>query len=850
VAEPVFSASSSCTFLGLALALYAACSSPSLGVDALDYLRADRLRSLDSQTLGGQVSPVWMHDGVRFYYQSHANHEQPGTYFVVDPRIAQRRPLFDANRVAASLSQLSGSTIDPAHLPPWLLLRNDAEIALSLGPRQYLCDLQTSSCRNVDTATRLQFRSKSVPDWAVRSPDGKWDAFIWNHNVYIRPAALDSMEGGPIPLPSESVTGGNSKFGTALEHSMVHFQPTGQRSGCDGGAALGEFTESPEFHGSPDGSEALTSDGEALWSYGRRWKGGAEVATLDADRYRPTHGTFAWSPDSTKLLTRREDIRDVGIYPLYSSTSVRPIDHSYYYAGPGDTAIPQFQFYILDVVKRTGTKVDLPPIGLVLRPGTAEWSQDSRELYILSSDRPSKEARLSLVDSITGKAKTIIREDSSTFVEMSNGDEDTIVAVANAGSDIFWFSERDGWGHLYRYSKNGALKNQLERGAYSVAELIRVDDRRREVYFTAWAKEAGIPYYRHLYRINFDGSGLTHLTKEPGDHFIRRIGTSDFFLDTMSSIDSPPVTVVRRSDGSRVMQVSRGTDDALRGIGWRPAETFTVKARDGTTDLYGVMYRPSNFDSSKQYPIITNIYPGPFMGSVGRTWSFQGADNHPSEDGDNTKVTHGEGMGQSLAELGFIVIKLDALGSARRSKAIQDYFYGHVIDNGLPDQIAAIKQLAQRYPWIDITRVGIFGHSGGGFAAGAGMLLYPDFFKVGVSESGNHDFRTYGWYWGEKYQGRLNTAGEATAYEAQANYQYARNLKGKLLLIHGDMDCNNPPAETLRLVDALIKEQKDFDMLIVPDAGHQLPSYAMKRAWDYFTRYLNGEEPPTDYKLR
>jgi dipeptidyl aminopeptidase/acylaminoacyl peptidase len=258
------------------------------------------------------------------------------------------------------------------------------------------------------------------------------------------------------------------------------------------------------------------------------------------------------------------------------------------------------------------------------------------------------------------------------------------------------------------------------------------------------------------------------------------------------------------------------------------------------------VFRPHDFDPTQRYPVVVNIYPGPQVGSVSPVWRFQGGDNFGPRENVDRPITHGEGLSQALAELGFVVIKVNALGTAQRSKAFADFTYGNVIDNGLPDQVAAIRQLAARYPWFDADRVGIVGHSGGGFAAAAGLLTHPETFKVGVAESGNHDFRTYGWYWGETYQGPLMTADDAARYARQANLTYAANLTGKLLLIHGDMDCNNPPAQTLRLADALVQQQKSFDLLLIPEAGHQLPAYSMRRAWDYFLVNLKRDPPAAD----
>lgn len=809
-----------------------------------DYARADEIRSFDNRRTGGTIFPHWLPDGQSFYYRSFADHEQPGTIFLVDPAKVSKRALFTLAGLAAALSKASGTHVDPDQLPAWRL--TDASTATArVGALDYRCAVSTMICRATPSPV-----GEGVPQWAVRSPDGKWDAFVWNYNIYVRPSDA-ALPDGTTYGAAHSDGNGNYAFPMSGDSDdIARFRPTGQRATCDWPAPAGPVvTAEPDYAPAPAGAIALTQDGERLYSYGPRWKLGAERATLDADRYRPTRGSMMWSPDSSKLLVRREDLRGVGVYPLYSSTSDQPIDHSYFYASPGADHIPQYDLFVIDAAARRSVKVDVPPTGTVLTPGGAQWTQDSQQLRVLSSNRGPTKVTLSAVEAATGQAKPLVVETSKTFVEMGNGGRQTIVAVSPTGKDVIWFSERDGWGHLYLYGADGKLRNQIDKGANSVAEFVRVDFERRLIYFTALGRAAGNPYDRHFYRIGFDGRGLTDLTPQNGDHDIAWAPDGSYFLDTHQSIATPPVTTARALDGRAMIELSRGQDTALRAIGWRPAETFSVKARDGKTDLYGVLYKPSNFDPAKHYPIIVNIYPGPFMGSVGANWTFQGGDNIGPRERSRPRVTHGEGMSQSLAELGFIVIKLNSLGTAQRSKTMQDYFYGNVIDNGLPDQIAAIHQLAKRYPWIDEDRAGITGHSGGGFAAAAGMLTHPEVFKVGVAQAGNHDFRTYGWYWGEQYMGALQTPADHARYARQANASYAANLKGKLMLVHGDMDCNNPPAQTLRLVDALTNAGKDFDILMVPEAGHQLPPYVMRRSWDYFVANLAGQSVPTNYPV-
>jgi dipeptidyl aminopeptidase/acylaminoacyl peptidase len=402
---------------------------------------------------------------------------------------------------------------------------------------------------------------------------------------------------------------------------------------------------------------------------------------------------------------------------------------------------------------------------------------------------------------------------------------------------VLWYSERDNWGNLYRYDlASGALKNQVTRGPGLVLDVLRVDEKAGVVYFTGAGREEGRdPYFTHLYSIKLDGSGEKLLTPENTDHTVSWSPSGRYFVDSYSTPATPPVTVVRDAGGKLVQTIEKADISKLVAAGWKPPIPFTVKARDGKTDLYGLMFVPTNLDSTKKYPIVNHIYPGPQTGSVGsRSFSPARSDN------------------QALAELGFVVVALDAMGTPMRSKAFHDAYYGDMGDNGLPDQVSAMKQLAQRYHWIDIDRAGIYGHSGGGYATADAMFRYPDFFKVGISEAGNHDNRNYEDDWGEKWQGLLTRYGkDSTSYDNQANQLVAKNLKGKLLLMHGSMDDNVPFYNTLLVVNELIKANKDFDLLILPNRRHGFGNepYVIRRRWDYFVRNLLGTVAPREYDL-
>lgn len=379
------------------------------------------------------------------------------------------------------------------------------------------------------------------------------------------------------------------------------------------------------------------------------------------------------------------------------------------------------------------------------------------------------------------------------------------------------------------------MKNTITEGEWNVLQVLGVDTDKQVIYFAGNGREQGDPYYSYLYSVRFNGKGLTLLTPEYANHNVTLSPGFIFFTDSYSTPVEPPVAVVAAIKGKKTYTLKKSDITDLIKSGWVPPVPFTVKARDGVTDIYGLMHKPSNFDPSRKYPIINYIYPGPQSGSVG-TRSFAAA-----------RIDR-----QALAELGFIVVALDAMGTPMRSQTFHAAYYGNMGDNGLPDQITGMQQLAERYKWIDIDKVGIYGHSGGGLASTSAILRYPDFFKVAVSGAGNHDNRNYEDDWGEKWQGLLEMNPDgSTSYDNQANQLQASNLKGKLLLAHGTMDSNVPPYNTLLVINALIAANKDFDLIMFPNRGHgfALEPYMMRRRWDYFVKHLLEVEPPKEYEI-
>jgi dipeptidyl aminopeptidase/acylaminoacyl peptidase len=757
-----------------------------LPAQEVDYSKAERFLTWNASRsiAGDEVRPQWMADDNRFWYR---NKTGSGYEFVlVDPVRNAQGPLFDHYRLAAAMSLAHDTTYQPEKLPfqSFRFLRNETAIEVKASKKRFDCDLTTYACLVLDT----------LPDDRayVVSPDSAWEAFAHEHNLYLRP------------------------------------------------------------HGGGD-SVQLTFDGEEFYAYGVTARSPSQVR-----RKTPRRPSLRWSPDSKKIAVMRTDERNVEQMHYISYTPQRPKHYSRPYALPGDSIIPLPGFHMVDIeslrqiaastdddgdgptqgANNVKAQVEPRPYRLSFNSSSVDstWGSNSDKVYVTYYTRGSKKLFLAEVDAVTGAYRVLAADSAKTNVIGQQYTSQKSWYVSRNGDDVIWWSERDGWGHLWRYDGNGNVENQITSGPWTASTIHWVDESRQRIYFVGRGREPGRNlYYAHLYAVNYDGTDLELLTPEDANHSITFAPSGEYFVDTYSRIETPPVTVLRRtSDGSVLRTLEEADVSPLVEVGWKPAEVFSAKARDGITDLYGVIYFPPNIDSTVKYPIIDHIYPGPFIGSVGR-WQFKGG-----------------GEDFALAQLGFVVIQLDHLGTMWRSKAFHDNYYGNMGDNGLPDHVAVIKQLAAKYPFIDLERVGIYGHSGGGFASTDGILRFPDFYKVAVSGAGNHDQGTYGHYWGETYQGLMerDTLTGENNYNNQANRLLAENLEGKLLLMHGDMDDNVHPAMTIQVVDALIKANKDFDLIIAPDRTHGLNEpYFIRRRWDYFVRHLLGAEPPAGYEI-
>lgn len=581
----------------------------------------------------------------------------------------------------------------------------------------------------------------------------------------------------------------------------------------------------------------LTTDGVKDFGY----------ATDNAGWKHTDNAIVLWSPDSSKIATYQQDQRKDGEQYLVPVTNTHPALKAWKYPMVGDKDVTMIERVIIDVHSRKVIRLKMPAdqhrstlCDDIACDGNTmadvEWSPDEKHLAFVSTSRDHKQEWVRVADAESGEVREVMTDTAPKFYESGNGKINWHYLPDS--NEILWFSERDDWGNLYLYDlTTGKLKNQITHGPGNVTQVLYIDRKARVIYFLGVGKEKDRdPYYQHFYRVNFDGSSLKLLTPENADHRIRMSHGGRYFIDTYSTPTQPEITVIRDGEGKTVMDVAHQDISRLVDAGWKPLIPIKVKGRDGTTDLYGFMFEPTHFDPSKKYPIVNYVYPGPQIGSCG---------------GREFRAAHGDM--QALAELGFIVVCIDGMGTPFRSKAFHEAYYGNLGDNSIPDQVAGMKDLAKQYQFIDLDRVGIWGHSGGGNATGAAMLHYPDLFKVGIAESGNHDQRDYEDDWAEKWAGlEVKNPDGTSNYDSQANQNFAKNLKGHLLLAHGTMDDNVPPSNTLLLVDALIKANKDFDLLMLPNIPHSYgpdSQYMTRRRWDYFVRYLAGDIPPHEYKM-
>jgi dipeptidyl-peptidase 4 len=784
-------------------------------VDAKVYDRAAQYlaSNQDKLVLNAQFTPHWRSGAQERFTYRHERGEGRADFVEVMAETGTRAAAFDQVIVAAGLSRALHRVVEADRLP-----FNDYEevssdrIGFSAYDKNWTCSKRSADC--------AEKPDRALDPAAVPSPDGHWLAFIDNGNLWIRSADGKTR----FPLTADAVP---------------HY----------GYAASVESTAGVLMTGAAARALAV-KDGHAL----------------PGPPGPPPKPVVLWSPDSRYLFTHRLDERSIREIALVQSTptdgSVRPLSNQWRYAMPNDAAVPETQPWIFDLANRTGRAVAEAAPSVFFTPiqaGDAWWSPDGARVHVIVRSRYAKSMSLNVIDAGTGISRQLLSETGKTFVESASlGERPMVYLLAN--HDILWFSERDGFGHLYLYDgSTGRLKRRLTEGPWTVRNVLHLDQVHGFIYIATNERNPAFdPYYRQIYRIRLSDGQLRLLTPEIADHAVRSTqedgvipdmvvdsmrnpGASDgfsplgrFFLDTYSRTDLAPVTVLRRSDGAFVAEIERADISRLMATGLVPPERFSALAADGKTKLYGNLLRPSNFDPNKHYPVLDSVYPGP--------------QEHRAQP--NFLATVFDRLGaQAYAELGFIVVTVDGRGTHGRSKRFHDESYGGLAQAGhLDDHVAVLQELGRRYPYLNLDRVGIYGTSGGGYATVHAMEMFPDFFKVGVADAGNHDQRGYIAVWGETYNGPES----GSNYTDAANPTLANKVKGKLFLLHGDMDSNVLPSQTLQLVDALIHANKDFDLLIVPNAGHGtllLSPYALRRSWDFLVRNLMHAEPPDGYDL-
>lgn len=711
-------------------------------------------------------------------------------WYVVDAEKRTKRTLFDKEDMAAQLAELFKKPFNSKDLP-----LKDFEYNKGKG-------LFTFHVDSIEVTYKLENRKlvkgdslKKKPDekWITYSPDSTWIAFARTHNLYI--------------MKTDD----------------------------------------------PDSTEhQFTTDGEKWYSY--------QFDEKDTTSTKRLRARVEWFKHSRKLFSRRQDKRKMGDLWVINSLKKRPELETYKYSMPGEKHVAQTEVVVFDIESKQSIKLKIEIDGWKdLRMGNGRrsantgffTSKDSDDLYFIVRDRTWKKIAVCKANTTTGEVEVVISEESNPYVSRRFAD----VAVIEDGKEFIWWSERTGWGQLYRYDSKGTLKKRITNGYFIVGDMMKIDTLKQVIYFRGFGREKGVdPNYTMNYRINFDGTGLKLLSPENATHSFSMSDKMGYFVDNYSRVDMPAKSVLRDAKGRVVMELEETDISRMVEAGWKMPAVFTVKAADDVTDLYGVMWKPFDFDPAKKYPIIAYVYPGPQVEPFPISFTLTGS----------------RARTVPLAQVGFVVIAMGQRGgSPLRSKYYHNYGYGDLRDYPLADNKYGIEQLAARHSFIDIKRVGIFGHSGGGFMSTAAILTYPDFYKVAVSSAGNHDNNVYNNSWSEVHNGiqektrkvkKKNEAGEAveedsTYWEAriESNTELARNLKGKLLLVHSDRDNNVHPANTIRMADALMKAGKRFDFMLMPGQRHGFGKYTPyfeRMMWYYFAEHLLGDyRTNVDYNI-
>jgi len=730
-----------------------------------DYRRAESFQTGAQRKLitVADVTPHWIAKSSRFWYR--AAGPKKTEFILVDAALNTSAPAFDHERLAAALSRAAKQEVQATKLPfdTFEFVDDAKSIQFHIHDAEWTCTLASYECTKSP-------QTKKENEYEELSPDGKWAAFVKDHNLFVR------------------------------------YVPTGAVS-------------------------QMTWDGVQDFDYATNLPSLGDMVRQGTQDVKQGPVVF-WSPDSSKLVTYRIDSRKAGRFTslqFVPPDQLRPKAFTFVYPLPGEV-LPSVEAFILDVKSAKLTSVKTPPLEVSFDSGPDYvWFPDSKSFHYDFNERGFKAIELRAVDAETGEQKVVLREQSGQYVDPGESSSRFLEGTG----EILWTSERDGWNHLYLYDgKTGKLINQVTQGPWVVRQIEAVDEKHRKVYFLAGGREKDEdPYQTHLYCVGLDGKGLTLLSPEDASHTASVSPDVAYYVDSFSRPDLPGASILRRTkDGSEVRTLVKGDATDLLATGWKYPEPFRGKTADGKSDLYGLIWRPSNFDVAKKYPIIEHVYTGPqdfftpktFAGSI-----FRG------------------GL-QAVAELGAIVVMMDGRGTTGRSRAFHEFSYRN-LGGAFEDHVALIKQMAAKYPYMDADRVGIYGTSAGGYGAAHAMLVFPEFYKVGVTISGDQDARLDKTWWNELYQGYP----VQDDYVAQSNVTMAGRLAGRLLIEHGDVDDNVHPAGSMRFVDALMKANKSFDMLFVPNMAHgERNNYLARRRWDYFVQNLLGVTPPVNFEIK
>jgi dipeptidyl aminopeptidase/acylaminoacyl peptidase len=763
---------------------------------APDYTRALLLRNkYQALAINVPERANWIDQTSRFWYRKSV---KGGNEFVlVDAETLARKPAFDHERIAVSLSAVSKEKPTALTLPFSVITFVDAERAIQFvaAGSIWKCNLSDYACNKTGPAP----------------------------------------QGQPGRPPSEDAP---EEYGNDVYDGMTDLSPQqGQQQRGPATQAGPLETQNPKA--SPDGTrEAFIQN----YNVFIRPKGKTDAVALSYDGSEGNYYTLAsiaWSPDSKHLVAYRVRPgyrRQVHYVESSPADQLQPKHSTRDYAKPGD-ALDVAQPVIFEVETKKQIVVDNSLFPNPYSLSNPVWWKDSRAFTFEYNQRGHQVYRVIEVDVATAKARAVIGEEPQTFFSyrpLTGNLRETGTKYRydlGDGKEVIWASERDGWRHLYLYDGAiGKLKNQITKGDWVVRAVNKVDEQKRQIWFEASGMYSGKdPYFTHYYRINFDGSGLTALTDADGTHAVAYSPDMKYYVDTWSRVDLASISELHRTEDKKLLlELERGDISELLKAGWQQPEVFTATGRDGKTDIWGIINRPTNFDPSKKYPVIENIYAGPQGSFVPKSF---GAFS----------------LMQALAEIGFIVVQIDGMGTANRSKAFHDVAWKNLGDAGFADRILWHKQVAAKYSYYDITRVGIYGTSAGGQSSTGGMLFHSDFYKAAVSNSGCHDNRMDKIWWNEQWMGWPLGA----HYAASSNVDNARRLEGKLLLVVGEMDTNVDPASTLQVVNALIKADKKFDLLFVPGGGHGAGgAFGQRLLYDFFVHHLLGVEPPDWNRIR